>query len=477
MYRLSEEAFRWIQANELLDRQKVRLTSWLYSQRKMGETNPVISLDIIKSHVANYSNPTPTHKRSENLLDYLIEQTDSLGEPVHLLHREAEVVILTESVGWLEIFSLLEDLAGQGLIVHRTTRDPAACTPVVTVKGHRHVETLRNGAENNMTDSSIANQENHSSEQHEELQVFISHSENDSRLAKLLADLIQKTFRLPHSAIRCSSVDGYRLPGGISTDERLRIEVHEARLIIGLITPSSLKSLYVAFELGARWGAKKPMIPLLAAGASPTHLGGPLTGINALRCDNTSQITQLIEDSASHLNVTHEKMSSCTEEINQLAKLSSDLARETDNLSFESNLENIAGSASPKASPIRDSWGAIGLAPSQQDIDTDPRIAVIKICASINSAINNLIESIQHRFGVRPQKSVRWRIEKLCEASIIDRELAGILNDIYGSRNAIAHGEDISIHPETLLRFTNAAKRMESIVSFSRDSAAEPRKR
>ena len=107
------------------------------------------------------------------------------------------------------------------------------------------------------------------------MKIFISHSSNDVELAKLLIDLLRKSLNLRSTDIRCSSVDGYRLPGGISTDQMLRSEVHDAELVIGLVTPSSLKSIYVSFELGARWGADKPMIPLLATGATSEHLGGP----------------------------------------------------------------------------------------------------------------------------------------------------------------------------------------------------------
>lgn len=155
------------------------------------------------------------------------------------------------------------------------------------------------------------------------MKIFISHSGQDKELATLLINLLQKAFRLSSNDIRCSSVDGYRLPGGVSTDERLRIEVHDAELVVGLITPNSLKSLYVAFELGARWGVGKPMIPLLASGVLTDHLGGPLAGINALKCDNESQVNQLLEETASHLDIESERTSSYVIEIRNLVQMAS----------------------------------------------------------------------------------------------------------------------------------------------------------
>ena len=158
------------------------------------------------------------------------------------------------------------------------------------------------------------------------MKVFISHSSQDAELAKTLTELMRKALRLSSEDIRCSSVDGYRLQAGAPTDELLRKEVDEAELLVGLITPNSLRSLYVAFELGARWGKNKPMIPLLALGVTPTHLGGPLAGITALNCDNESQVTQFLEQAASDLSVELERPSSILSDVSLMAQMSADAA-------------------------------------------------------------------------------------------------------------------------------------------------------
>ena len=113
------------------------------------------------------------------------------------------------------------------------------------------------------------------------------------------------------------------MQGGVSIDERLRGEVHDAELLIGLITPDSLQSAYVMFELGARWGANKPMIPLLSSGATPALLGGPLAGIHSLDASEAGQVHQLLEDAASHLQLTLDRTSSYTAEVTQLVQATS----------------------------------------------------------------------------------------------------------------------------------------------------------
>jgi hypothetical protein len=134
------------------------------------------------------------------------------------------------------------------------------------------------------------------------LDVFISHSRKDAETAEALIELIRAATDIPHDKIRCSSVDGYRLQGGVTVDEQLKREVREARCFIGLITPNSMNSPYVLFELGARWGAHLHFVPLLAKGMTATDLRAPLSGLNALACSSTSQLHQLVTEVAQALD-------------------------------------------------------------------------------------------------------------------------------------------------------------------------------
>jgi TIR domain len=133
--------------------------------------------------------------------------------------------------------------------------------------------------------------------------VFISHSSQDTQLARQVVDLLRSSLNLHAKQIRCTSVDGYRLPAGANTDERLREEVLASRTFISILSSSSLSSVYVLFELGARWGAKKPLFPLLAPGMGSQSLRGPLTGLNALTCETAGQLHQLVSDVGETLGI------------------------------------------------------------------------------------------------------------------------------------------------------------------------------
>jgi hypothetical protein len=150
---------------------------------------------------------------------------------------------------------------------------------------------------NNTTQPSMPSNETYS------LSVFISHGSKDEKLAEALVELLRNALNIPSDEIRCTSVNGYRLPAGAPTDEVLRREVRVSKTFIGLITPSSMESAYVMFELGARWGAGLHLVPLLGAGAGARYLRGPLGALNALKCSDAAQVHQLVDDVAKLLDI------------------------------------------------------------------------------------------------------------------------------------------------------------------------------
>ena len=133
------------------------------------------------------------------------------------------------------------------------------------------------------------------------IDIFISHSHQDEKLADELASFLEITFQ--KQKIRCTSVPRFKLEPGASVEETLRREIHESRVFIGLITPASLTSHFVLFELGARWGARRDLIPVLALGADSTDLQEPLKNRNPVRCDVRAEVHSLVNKIASVLGV------------------------------------------------------------------------------------------------------------------------------------------------------------------------------
>ena len=142
------------------------------------------------------------------------------------------------------------------------------------------------------------------------IKLFISHSSKDKELAEKLTELVSNALHLSSDEIRCTTIDGYRLPGGAKTNEQIKREIRDSKAFIGLISPAATESMYVLFELGARWGSDKHLLPLLAPGVAPKILIGPLSDINALSCDSAAQLHQLVMNLAETLEVQPETLNS-----------------------------------------------------------------------------------------------------------------------------------------------------------------------
>lgn len=153
-----------------------------------------------------------------------------------------------------------------------------------------------------------------------DLRIFLSHSSKDRALAEALTDLLTSALGLLPTQIRCSSVDGHRLPVGVNTESKLREEVNAAEVVIGLVTPNSLASSYVMFELGARWGADLFLAPLLA-GVKPGGLNGPLSLLNSLSASDENQIHQLLDDISKKLGVRLQSATSYLKHISTVKLL------------------------------------------------------------------------------------------------------------------------------------------------------------
>lgn len=154
------------------------------------------------------------------------------------------------------------------------------------------------------------------------IDVFISHSSRDEDIARAMLELLHNACNIPLKQMRCTSVDGARLEVGATVDEQVRAEVNAARLFIGLITPDSIQSNYVLFEIGARWGAGKKLAPLLAAGAGRELLKPPLSVLNALDCSVAGQMHQLVTDVTNFLQYPRADPELYDHYINKLVSLS-----------------------------------------------------------------------------------------------------------------------------------------------------------
>ncbi|TGD80757.1 hypothetical protein [Hymenobacter wooponensis] len=81
-----------------------------------------------------------------------------------------------------------------------------------------------------------------------------------------------------------------------------------------------MNSHYVLFELGARWGAKKPLFPLITDNKGVSILKGPLQGINALVAHEEGQLFQFVADIGKELGIVPEGPNSYHGQMKQFIK-------------------------------------------------------------------------------------------------------------------------------------------------------------
>ncbi len=146
-----------------------------------------------------------------------------------------------------------------------------------------------------------------SNEVTQEMKVFISHSSADSGAAEAMVGLIRAALNISANDIRCTSVDGYKLPPGSRLDEQLRKEVFSSEVFVALLSPDSLKSMYVMFELGARWASDKYLAPVRVKTVVPRDIKPPLSALHSISGTSENDVYQLLETLSSHLSLPIEK--------------------------------------------------------------------------------------------------------------------------------------------------------------------------
>jgi hypothetical protein len=121
--------------------------------------------------------------------------------------------------------------------------------------------------------------------------------------------------------IRCTSVRGYELVAGSSIELELREEINSSRLFFGLLTPNSLRSTYVLFELGARWGVRKPWFLMFARGATVADLGGPLPAYHIAKSESEEDMARMFEQVAKLLGVIPQNLSKIQKRLHRAVEL------------------------------------------------------------------------------------------------------------------------------------------------------------
>ncbi len=129
------------------------------------------------------------------------------------------------------------------------------------------------------------------------IRIFISHSHADQKLAEAFLDYLKACLNTPRPApIRCTSVHGHGTLPGADLRPQLKKDIKGCDYFILLASRSSVKSLWVTFELGARWLSGRKIVPVVHRDDTHDCVPGPAQGPVATNVSDRTGMFLLVED-------------------------------------------------------------------------------------------------------------------------------------------------------------------------------------
>jgi hypothetical protein len=153
----------------------------------------------------------------------------------------------------------------------------------------------------------------------ERVKLFISHAHRDVDIADRLVTAVDIGMDVPPGAIRCTSVPGYQLDLGSMPRDTLAQELTSVECVLAILTPNSLASQWVLFELGATWGLAQSWIPLLAGGLKDDQIPGPFRGAHGGQLSDSTSLVQCFDQLTKTLGWPNKNTIAAYDKLNQIA--------------------------------------------------------------------------------------------------------------------------------------------------------------
>lgn len=179
--------------------------------------------------------------------------------------------------------------------------------------------------------------------------LFFSHSSRDAELLKFFVKAARMGFGVQGEDIRFSSEDSYGFEPGHDLGEQVQHEGTEADIFIAVLTPNSVSSDWVASELGARKGVKKPIYIVTANGLKADDVPGPYQGIVSKSC-TLSGLESLFKKIAEEIGRTYD-FESAREYLQDAESYSNAMAEARDDKPGDSVVNHTASAKAVFTSP------------------------------------------------------------------------------------------------------------------------------
>ncbi|MDR3321766.1 MAG: hypothetical protein LBS93_04890, partial [Synergistaceae bacterium] len=136
--------------------------------------------------------------------------------------------------------------------------------------------------------------------------IFISHAGGDIAIAAALKNFLAESIDIEAEKIFCTCLHDPELAGDAQLSERLKNDITQCGALFAVVTPESVTSGSVLFELGAAWVLGKSLFFICLEGSDFRDLPEPLCGflaINAEEKDAPVRLTAMCREVASELGL------------------------------------------------------------------------------------------------------------------------------------------------------------------------------
>lgn len=137
--------------------------------------------------------------------------------------------------------------------------------------------------------------------------VFVSHAHVNTDSVRRLCMLLQDGMDLKPQQLFCSSLTGQGLLVGQDVQATLHQKLTRASCVLAYVTVDYFASPYCMCELGAAWGKRKVVLPVLVEPVSQSDLPGTVAGILSVVETNSDAIDKLHDALAGQLGVVKDQ--------------------------------------------------------------------------------------------------------------------------------------------------------------------------
>lgn len=329
-------------------------------------------------------------------MDYIIKNHDGITDPKKVL----------SALGLFEfiphIGDIVSELEHKGFLKARRLHSDKYAITAYDLSAKYFVENYLNENLINNKNHINSNLDQTMDKSEKAIDIFISHSSKDIEVVEQFIELLIKAFKIDESKIRCTSVPRFKLPSGSNVDNTLKNEISASKAFIGFITEKSLDSVYVLFELGARWGSEMKFRLITADQATFKLVKPPLSNHHIICISNRTELYQILDEIQQDLSCKQYNAKNIEKEIVKLLETISN-----------KNKDEVAQISIKQTQNSGFSKIEIEILKSADDND-DGKIRIIstKDGTTIQSGQKVLLQSVIHKDIQKYKSAIQMLIDK-----------------------------------------------------------------